>query len=175
MTACTHDASQYGLDWQRLRDELTAWLQYRFRSIDAANVAGDAVLLAMTRFGCESIVAPARVWSWLRRTAVNRVYYDHRRAKRYPITILGEMDVPANADGGDRSGGLRLVDEMLRATRGIEHQVLIMLLESSRTNEQMAACIGANKRTIERARMRLRQRFQESLRNRRDDAGPEHL
>jgi len=175
MTGCSDAANQSGRDWQRLRDDLTAWLQCRFRRVDAASIAGDAVLLAMLRFGAEPIASRGKAWSWLCRTAVNRVYQDHRRAKLCVVSFVSETDVFESVRGTGRTRAMRIVEEMFLATRGIEHQVLVLLWAGSPTNREMAEFLGVDRRTIERARTKLRQRFRQLLRIRREDAGLEHL
>jgi DNA-directed RNA polymerase specialized sigma24 family protein len=175
MTGCSDAANQRGRDWQRLRDDLTAWLQCRFRRVDAANIAGDAVLFAMLRFGAEPIASRGMAWSWLCRTAVNRVYHDHRRAKRCVVSFVSAMDSIESVRVTGRTRAMGLVEEMLVATRGIEHQVLVMLWAGSPTNREMAAFMGVDRRTIERARAKLRHRFRELLGIRREGAGLEHL
>ncbi len=164
-----------GEEWQRLRDELTAWLQRRFRRVDAANIAGDAVFQAMLEFGAESEMALGRKWSWLCRVSINHVYRDYRRAKRCDLIFASEMGAHAMPTATLSERAERLVREMLASTRGVERQVLEMLREGSPTNEEMSACLGVDRRTIERSRASLRRRFLGSLRKPPGSVGPEHL
>jgi DNA-directed RNA polymerase specialized sigma24 family protein len=165
-----------GRIWQRLREELTAWLRSRFRrDIDAANLAGDTVLLGMGTFGREPTGPVGAIWRWLRRTALNRVYHDHRRAMRCRILLSSELDAVPVASAVESTMAGQVVEQMLTMSQGVERQVLQMLRAGGATNEAMAAAIGVDKRTIERARASLRSRFAALLQNIRQGVGLEHL
>jgi len=173
-----HDdaAEPAGIGWQRLHQELTAWLVQRFRpGIDAANVAGDAVLLALRRFGRDPKEASGRIWRWLCRTAENLVFADHRKTKRCTIVFTNESDFVASALGVDRTASDLLVEHMLATAHGVEREVVRLLRAGCPTNQEMAAAIQVEPRTIERARYRLRRQFAELLEIRRTSVGLEHL
>jgi DNA-directed RNA polymerase specialized sigma24 family protein len=165
-----------GIFWQRLREELTVWLLSRVRrGVDAENIAGDAVLLALRRFGLGHHPAVGAIWGWLCKTALHRVYYDHRKALRCALIFSGDVDAVQASPCVEEALASRVVDHMVTGSSGVDHRVLKLLQAGSPTNRDMAETLGVDCRTIERARARLRRRFAILIKNRSKSVGLEHL
>ncbi len=161
MRASGGDSAEHaGRRWQCLREELAAWLSRRCRrGIDVENVAGDAVVLAMQRFGHEPEAANGMIWRWLCSTSLRRVYCDHRKAMRCAIFCSSDLDALTCCPGVEGTKAAKVVQTMLATTHGVQLRVLQALSLGCVTNEAMAEAIGVDKRTIERARAELRLRF----------------
>lgn len=139
------------------------------------NVAGDAVVLAIQRFGHEPEAATGEIWRWFCSTSLRRVYYDHRKAVRCAIFCSSELDALPYCPGVEGMTAAKVVRTMLATTHGVQLRVLQALSLGRVTNETMAEAIGVDKRTIERARAELRQRFTVLLPKPRNRVGLEHL
>jgi DNA-directed RNA polymerase specialized sigma24 family protein len=162
-----------GAFWIELRADLVRWLSRRLRgAFDVDDIASEAVMKALQRFGRHEAPPRALAWRWLQRVAQNRLASLVRRAKGTLVLGFGALEpiesaVPvANLAS---HGPADIVAHLQQIARGTRRRVLDLL---PMTNAQMAKEIGVSERAIEQARRWLREQALAIGDSRRSASGP---
>jgi DNA-directed RNA polymerase specialized sigma24 family protein len=157
-----------GTLWLMLLSDLTRRLARWWSTIDAAEIAEEAMVRGARVFGWEPVADRRQIWRWICTTS-RRLAADGQRADQR-IRFFCRDDLDAIAEREERSSAPateHLAAALARAAVGLEGEVLRLLRESDATNEEMAVELGVSVRTVERTRQRLRHRalaLQESAR-----------
>ena len=144
--------------WLVLRSDLERWIGRRFGpSVDAGNVASEAMLIAMHNCPYCPVLAPKVVWAWMRSTAVHRIADSRRGSKRHTVEIHANLDAwVSKVNGAGSRSSADLVVALRETARGASSSVLRLLESGMSRNADMARALGVSVRAVERARQRLR-------------------